>query len=277
MGRAAVWVVAAVLTGLAACSKDTDTLDASAYDAVAAEAEARLNEPAAEILGLMRNAAGAPQVGWDALVITGEDGPAPVNWWLWNKGWIQLAGTQFAGRPVFALTEAGQAAAAADPDTPWFTATAGTDTPSVDCKSDAAITSGGCEVTMSVVPALTEAGRQVAGAHDFSPITVHALVAVGVEDWEIVSLSTEGPPLADQALEVILGPKSARAAALAAANDRLATAIMVQRAGPGGPEDGSAYRPPNYIETPPPVAAVGTESDPKQALGVGLPSAVTGR
>jgi hypothetical protein len=246
----------AALLALGACGKKEapETVDAEGLDMVAQAVADELNEPPAAIQLLLRQSAERPQVGWDNLSI-GVGGEAyPVGAWLYRHGYLELAGTQYVTRPVFALTEKTRTLLQS-PDQPWFEAAAGEAT-SVNCGTEAALNAGGCEVEVTVTPTLTPAGRAALGSPKLEPMTVRAVVAVAEDGWDVPMYSAAGLAPLDVALTAILGPEDGREAA-----DKVVLKELGGRLGRAGetPEAAAAsqpYQPPNYVEDPPPVPPV---------------------
>ena len=259
-------VMAAIAVSLPACKKkDTNTVDDSAYDAIVTAAGDQLNAPGVAIYQTLFDANAKPQVGWDTLTIpvANQTAPEPVNWWLMQKGMISLEGAQFASRPVFSLTDAGRALVG-QPAQDWFGVKLGADKPKVDCTTAEAMAVKGCAVVLTITPSLTDPGTAALGAKTLAPITLHAIVFRGADDWQVPTLLTDGDSLEDVALTTILGSKDARAAARAAAEADLTVRMRSLAAsqiivGPPPP-------PPAIDEIPAPVAAA-PQSDLATDLG----------
>ena len=274
-GWTALAVMAAIALTVPACKrKDPNTVDATAYDAVVLAVGEQLNAPGDAIYAALRAADEKAQVGWDTLVVPTTAEPEPIGWWFLNRAWISLSGVQFNVRPVFTLSDAGRLLLAA-PDQDWFAVNLGDDKPVVDCSTAAAMAIKGCEVVLTVEPQLTDPGKLVAAAKEIAPIKVHAVVNQGADGWEVPTLLPDGGlSFEEVALQTILGPKPARAAAAAAANDQMAGRVQeLRRAGGISIESQSATPLPPVIQ-PEPVAPVGATSRPGQALGLGMPDAV---
>lgn len=233
--------------------KGPDKVDEEALDAIVAAVQDQLNEPPASIYAVLREAAQAPQVGWDRLVIDAEGRPEPINWWLLNRGYLDLSGAQFAARPVFTLTKSARDLLA-EPDQPWFEAVASGE-PVVDCATAAAVAVNGCEVSVEVTPTLTPVGKSVIGDAKLLPLSVTAAVALGLEDWEVFDLTAAGSSPRQIALVAILGPEQTRDAQAAVAAKQL-IGTMRSLAGESDPiVSHDAWTPPNYVEPPAPVTS----------------------
>ncbi len=253
---AALLLATGLVTGLGACQPGgPDQIDEEALDAVALAIEDQMNEPAAAIMGLLRAASGEAQVGWDTLIINLDGTPEPVNWWLQQRGLLEMSGAQFATRAAFTLSKSANDILA-NPDEPWFEAKV-TGEPLVDCKTPAALAANGCEVEIEVTPALTPAGRAMAGAlPPMQPFAATAVVTLGPEDWIVGGLTTEGSAPREIAMTTILGAPARREEAARAADGRMKGQLSML-AGEREPEINlEAYTPPNYIEPPPPVRAI---------------------
>lgn len=248
-------VLAAVLA-LAACGKKEapETVDAEALDMVAQAVADEMNEPSAAIQALLRQSAERPQVGWDNLSV-GVGGQAyPVGAWLYRHGYLELAGTQYVTRPVFALTQKARTELQS-PDQPWFDAEAGEAT-SVNCGTEAALNAGGCEVEVVITPALTPAGRTSLGSPKLEPITIRAVVAVAENGWDVPMFGAVGAPPLDVALTLILGPENGREAADKAVLKELAGRLGLDGETPEAAAASQPYQPPNYVVPDPPVPPI---------------------
>lgn len=268
---------AALILGLgllAACNRGGEAeLDPAAIDAVALEAEYEMNEAPYAIYQALSIANEQPQVGWETLTINLDTAPEPVNWWFQDKRWIELAGAQFAGRPVVVVSPAGEQALQ-NAEESWFVVgIAEGAEPEVNCESAAALTALGCEVLITLQPALTDLGRSILGPREFPPVQTLAMVSPGFDtEFQVSSLAPEGQPFWQRGLEAALGPQEVRAAAARAATEAMAGRVQALT-GQAEPEIYQpAYQPPNYIDAPPPVPAQGLDGQPG-VLGLGLPDA----
>lgn len=250
-------VLIALILALGACNRTAvsdDMVDAEALDMVAAAVAEQMNEPPAAINALLRQSAEKPQVAWDNLVIGINQQAHAVGGWLYRHGYIQLAGTQYVTRPVFALTEKTRTLLAS-PDTPWFDATAGEAT-SVNCGTEVALDAGGCEVEVVVTPTLTEAGKAALDAPKLEPITVRAVVAVADEGWDVPMFNTVGATPQDIVLTLILGPENLRDAAAKTALKELGASLGLSGETPEAAAASQPYQPPNYVVPDAPLAPV---------------------
>lgn len=252
-------VLAAVIlaAGLAACApKAPATLDEIALDALADAVEAELNAPAQAIVDLLKANDRPTPIGLDALVIVQDQRAVPVDWWLWRRGLIQNLAPQPGGLPTFLLTEAGRAQTTNKPV--WFEAQV-QDPSRVDCESPAALEALGCEVELTVEPALTPDGRPFAAQTQLAEIHVLALLAPTEGGWEVRDIRTEGLALNEVALSALLGSEPARQAARQQALEQLnVTARMAAMLDPAqaDPAASQTYAPPPPIEDIAPVAPV---------------------
>lgn len=245
-------LLAALLT-LGACGQKEapETVDAEGLDMVAQVVADEMNEAPAALQILLRQSAERAQVGWDNLSI-GVGGQAyPVGTWLYRHGYLQLAGTQYVTRPVFALTEKARTLLQS-PDQPWFEAEAGEAT-NVNCGTEAALAANGCEVEVVVTPALTPAGRAALGSPKLEPMTVRAVVAVAEDGWEVPTYGAMGATPLDAALTLILGPENSREAADKAVLKELAGQLGLDGETPEAAAASQPYRPPTYVEPEPVV------------------------
>lgn len=247
----------AALFALGACAKKDapQTVDAEGLDKVAAAVADELNEPSAAIQTLLRQSAEKPQVGLDTLTIGVGNQAYPVGAWLYRHGYLQLAGTQYVTRPVFALTEKARALTRSA-DEPWFDAAAAEQATSVNCGTPAALEAGGCEVEVLVTPSLTAAGRAALGSPKLDPITVRAVVAVAEDGWSVPTYNTVGPAPLDVALTAILGPEKGREDANKAVLKEVGGQLGLDGETPEAAAASQPYQPPNYVVPDPPVPPV---------------------
>jgi hypothetical protein len=246
----------AAILALCACGKKEapETVDAEGLDMVAQAVADEMNEPPAAIQALLRQAAEQPQVGWDTLNI-GVGGQAyPVAAWLYRHGYLQLAGTQYVTRPVFALTEKTRTLLQS-PDQPWFDAAAGEAT-SVNCGTETALSAGGCEVEVVVTPSLTPAGRAALGSPKLEPVTVRAVVAVAEEGWDVPTWGAVGAAPLDIVLNLLLGPEKDREAANRAVLKEVGANLGLEGETPEAAAASQPYQPPAYIEPEPIVPPI---------------------
>lgn len=250
-------VLIAAILALGACNKAAtpdETIDAEALDMVAIAIADQLNEPPAAITTLLRQSAERPQVAWDNMVIGINQQAHPVGGWLYRQGYIQLAGTQYVTRPVFALSEKTRTLLAT-PDAAWFEAEAGEAT-SVNCGTEAALNAGGCEVEVVVTPTLTPAGKAALGSPKLEPMRVRAVVAVAEEGWDVPMFNAVGATPQDVALTLILGPENTREAAAKAVLKELGANLGLSGETPEAAAASQPYQPPNYVVPDPPVPPV---------------------
>ena len=92
----------------------------------------------------------------DQLVVHGETETVPVDWWLWNKGYLEIGGVDSANRAFFRLSRKG-AAFAAGLAPLWLKADAA-NPPVVQCGASESITKATCNVTLSIAVHLTPTG-----------------------------------------------------------------------------------------------------------------------
>jgi hypothetical protein len=273
----AILAAAAVFAAGACQPSPEDELDEAAFEAMALATEDELNAAASQIYAVLQSAASRPQVGWDELYVNLDGTPEPVNWWFYRRGWLELSGAQFVSRPVFTVSQSGRQVIETAGDY-WFIVQRGEEAPEVTCESMAAISAGGCEVTMVLYPQITDQGLAALGSRTLEPVTVSGTVRLGAQDWEVPDLALRGSVDAwELGLNEILGEPDVRQAAHAAASDEVMNRIA-RLSGEREPERGERiFEPPPYVEPPAPVAPIGAEAPQNGALGLGLPDAVTGR
>jgi len=137
----------------------------------------------------------------EELVVTGEGDPTPVDWWLYGKGFIRLAGVvQYRG--YFALTPKGAAFAKA-PTPQWLAARF--ETPlQLNCAGEGSWAN--CQVSGVAAVTPTKASASLLGGLRFPPQAFQANLVYGPAGWRVENLqATQGPELSEAMRTAIFG------------------------------------------------------------------------
>ena len=217
-------LVALALTAvLTACNKAApDSVDDTALIAINDAVAAELNAAPAAIVQTLKALDKPTPIALDAMQITLDQKPVPIDWWLVQHGYVEpIVPPPSPDRPTFLVSTAGRTLAAQVPN--WFTAAAATPD-QVDCHGVDATTAGGCLVQLTVAAQLDEGAPRGAGAA-IDPIKIDAVLMREGDNWRVGDLRLQSGNLHDIALDALLGKAQVRGVARqqALANLNLAT------------------------------------------------------
>lgn len=187
---------------------DAQSLNPGARDAAVAMITADLNEPLLDLQNLLAAAAaGDGRIGSHELWMQGARGAIPVDWWLWNKGYLSLVDDPAYGAH-FTLSEKGtRFIDAGEPR--WLTATA-EGAPRMQCRAAGSVTSAACTAVF-VYRTVTNPGADLAQvSFPAASANLEAAFTPG-EGWSVSDLVVDGDAPRDTARFVIFGdPNSAK-------------------------------------------------------------------
>ena len=198
-------VLSCILTG---CNKAApDSVDEAALIAINDAVAAELNAAPAAIVQTLKALDKPTPIALDAMQITLDQKPVPIDWWLVQHGYVEpIVPPPSPDRPTFLVSTAGRTLAAQVPN--WFTAAAATPD-QVDCHGVDATTAGGCLVQLTVAAQLDEGAPRGAGAA-IGPIKIDAVLIREGDDWRVGDLRPQSGNLRDIALDALLGKAQAR-------------------------------------------------------------------
>jgi len=211
-------------TAEAAGDEQAPVLNAEAGQAALTLISGDLNAPLAEVQAMLANAAGDRNIEPDELMLSTPEGSIPLDWWIWNHGFVRLASDPDYG-PYLALSEKGDRFLKMDTAT-WLTPSL-VGAPNMQCQAAGSATSAACS---AVVTYATTVGQNA----DLGRITVpqasadlEAIFAPG-RGWSVSRLSAEGDTPAVLVRTALFGSSESREAsraqyqtALRAALDRM--------------------------------------------------------
>lgn len=191
----------------AATADDAQSLNPAARDAAIAMITADLNVPLQDLHELLSNAAGDGRIGDHELWMQGAQGTVPVDWWLWNKGYLSLVDDPIYGAH-FTLSEKGSRFVNAAAPV-WLTATA-EGAPRMECRAAGSVTSAACTAVFAY-RTVTNPGADLAQV-TFPAATANLEAAFTPgEGWSVSNLVVDGEAPRDTARYVIFGdPDSGR-------------------------------------------------------------------
>jgi hypothetical protein len=161
--RGCAWALAIAAVTLAAGCEQARKPAASDLALATGALDAQLNRSATLIRANLREADADKRIYAQELDINGPSGEAPSDWWLYDKGFIKLAGVDSYHMGYFALTPRGQALVAGG-DPRWLVS-AFKGTPKVDCIGEGSVTT--CTVTGTATVSLSPAGAAL-----FDPVSL---------------------------------------------------------------------------------------------------------
>ncbi|MNH53407.1 Gram-negative bacterial tonB protein [compost metagenome] len=273
MNRAGAAVLLWLGLGLAGCERsydgttpeDTAAADAPALNEVARDEAvamiiADLNAPLVELQDILARAAADGRINPDELQMAGANGTTPVDWWLWNKGYLRLTDDPYYG-PYLTLSDKGaRFVGGAAPV--WLNARA-EGAPKMECQSAGALTRAVCTASVAYVVSLAPGGDLARVVIPSSSANLEAAFAPGA-GWTVERLSVDGDAPRDVARTAIFGtPEMA-----VEPRERFFEAVRVQlengRAKPAEPE--RATMPEDVgVAASPAIAPVLDKPSPKRA------------
>jgi TonB family protein len=209
-----------LIIGLAACGREAEngtaaevnetapTLSVQASVAAITLIQGDLNAPILALQNQLRQASLDGVIRTDELVLSTPESFVPIDWWAWNKGYLQVVDDPSYGR-YLDLSDAGRQFLALDLTNSLGARAVGT--PTMECRSAGTATSAACKavVTYEVVP---ERGALI-GAGQIPNASAHleAAFAPGA-GWSVQSLVADDQTPAALVTAAILGDADAQAA-----------------------------------------------------------------
>jgi len=238
-------------TGAATASVEAPVLNEAARNEAVAMIASDLNAPLVELQAVLTNAAQDGRIEPNELQIQGASGSIPVDWWLWNKGYLRLEDDEYYG-PYLALSEKGERFVGGAAPT-WLNAKA-EGSPKMDCQSAGGLTRAVCTATVAYSVSQAPGGDLARVVVPASSANMEASFTQG-EGWSVTQLSVDGEPPRDVARTAIFGtpemavePRRQFFEAITKQLERRAAAQQRQ----GSAEQASTYSP---ADIPPPAAA----------------------
>lgn len=213
-------VTTALTIGLAACGRSGEketaaeidetapTLNAQASAAAITLIQSDLNAPILAVQEQLRQASSDGIIRTEELVLSTPESFVPIDWWVWNKGYLQVVDDPGYGR-YLDLSDSGRRFLALDLTNSLSARAVGA--PTMECRSAGTATSAACTavVTYEVVPAR----GALIGAGQIPNASAHlkAAFAPGV-GWSVQSLVADDQTPAALVTAAILGDVEAQAA-----------------------------------------------------------------
>ena len=195
--------MAATIAGMAGCGQEAGKRTPGSVEMglVTLQVVAELNAPGESLHESLVRSNSDKRIYPEELVVTGEGSPTPVDWWVYDKGLIRLAGVaDFRG--YFALTPKGEAFAKG-PAPHWLTATLKPG-PQVACGGGDAWTS--CKVTAVATVQPSKDGAEVLAGRTFADLPFTANLTYSSAGWRVSDLQvTSGPAAAEAARTWVFG------------------------------------------------------------------------
>ena len=238
---------------------DAPALNEVARDEAIAMIAADLNAPLVELQGILGRAAADGRIDPGELQIEGPNGTTPVDWWLWNKGYLRLADDPYYG-PHLALSDKGARFVEAAPPI-WLNAKA-EGAPKMECQSAGALTRAVCTATVAYAVSLAPGGDLARVIIPSSAANLETAFAPGT-GWTVERLSVDGDPPRDIARTAIFGtPEMA-----AAPRERFFEAVRAQLESGRAREAEAERAAAKPVDAPPPapLAEVSAKPSPKRA------------
>lgn len=185
----------------ATTSVEAPVLNEAARNEAVAMIAGDLNAPLVELQAVLINAAQDGRIEPNELQIQGASGSIPVDWWLWNKGYLRLEDDEYYG-PYLALSEKGERfVGGAAPA--WLAAKA-EGSPKMDCQSAGGLTRAVCTANVAYSVSQTPGGDLARVVVPASSANMEASFTQG-EGWSVTQLSVDGEPPRDVARTAIFG------------------------------------------------------------------------
>jgi len=185
----------------ATTSVEAPVLNEAARNQAVAMIAGDLNAPLVELQAVLTNAAQDGRIEPNELQIQGASGSIPVDWWLWNKGYLRLEDDEYYG-PYLALSEKG-AGFVGGAAPAWLTAKA-EGSPKMDCQSAGGLTRAVCTANVAYSVSQTPGGDLARVVVPASSANMEASFTQG-EGWSVTQLSVDGEPPRDVARSAIFG------------------------------------------------------------------------
>ena len=174
---------------LAACSDNTGPQPGPVQLAlVTRQLDDVLNLPARQLRDNLKRAAADHRIYAEEMVITGPPGTTPVDWWIYRKGFLRVAGVDTYYRGYFDLTPKGEAFV--NGPAPQWLASTFQGQPQVVCAGEGGFTS--CRVTASATIKLTADGAALFDSASIAPQSFTAALHNGPSGWSADELEVTG-------------------------------------------------------------------------------------
>lgn len=190
-----------------AVADDAQSLNPAARDAAIAMITADLNTPFQDLQSLLANAASDGRIGSDELWMQGARGAVPVDWWLWNKGYLSLVDDPAYGAH-FTLSEKGTRFVGGEAPL-WLTPRA-EGAPRMDCRAAGSLTSAACTAVFTYRTVVNPGADLAQVSFPEANANLEAAFTPG-EGWTVSNLVVDGDAPSDTARFVVFGdPDSVR-------------------------------------------------------------------
>ncbi len=184
-----------------AASADEPALDEAARNEAVAMITGDLNAPLIELHAVLTRAAQDGRIDPEELTIEGATGAIPIDWWLWNKGYLRLSQDEYYG-PSLTLSDKGTRFVSG-PAPVWLTAKS-EGAPRMECQSAGGLTRAVCTANIAYVVSLTPGGDLSRVVVPASSANLEAAFAPG-EGWSVTQLSVDGQTPREVARTAIFG------------------------------------------------------------------------
>ncbi|MDO9078797.1 MAG: TonB family protein [Brevundimonas sp.] len=185
----------------AAIADEAQSLNPAARDAAVAMITADLNIPLQDLHDLLSNAAGDGRISGQELWMQGARGTVPVDWWLWNKGYLSLVDDPVYGAH-FTLSEKGSRFVNGAAPV-WLTATT-EGAPRMECRAAGSVTSAACTAVFAYRTVANPGADLAQVTFPASTANLEAAFTPG-EGWSVSNLVVDGDAPRDTARFVIFG------------------------------------------------------------------------
>ena len=171
----------------------------AAAAALAQAVAALMNGPVGELHAVLGRAAADGAIYSEELGVSGAQDTTPVDWWLWNKGFIEAGGSDSFGRAWFQLTPRGRAWV--DAPTPVWISALPKAPPALDCGASTSITEARCTIQGNFGTALTTSGKSVIAGVELQDVAAKAVAQYSPSTgWTIASVQF---PNSDDGAELV--------------------------------------------------------------------------
>lgn len=253
-----------------AVADDAQSLNPAARDAAIAMITADLNVPLQDLHRLLATAASDGRIGSDELWMQGALGSVPVDWWLWNKGYLSLVDDPAYGAH-FTLSEKGARFVGGEAPL-WLTARA-EGAPRMECRAAGSLTSAACTAVFAY-RTVTNPGADLAQvSFPAASANLEAAFAPG-EGWSVSDLVVDGDAPRDTARFVIFGSPDAAREPRERFFESIRARIEAGRSSAAAPES-AGTAPPVPVAEPSKPARAAPASAPPPATTAPRPSVIT--
>lgn len=198
-----------------------------------------LNMPVQDLQTLLATASSDGRIGTDELWMQGARGSVPVDWWLWNKGYLTLVDDPAYGAH-FTLSEKGTRFVRGEAPL-WLTARA-EGAPRMECRAAGSATRAACTAVFAY-QTVTNPGADLAQvSFPLASANLEAAFAPG-EGWAVSDLVVDGEAPRDTARFVIFGDPESAAEPRERFFEVIRARLEASRSRPAAPEAASADAP----------------------------------